>query len=172
MEANETYEHRTMFFFQAEADDPHGWGLDFERFARSLDEGFPQANSVLQEAGSSRARLAVWAQTDDGVEFSGIASVAGRDSVLIEDNSAAEAARFAMWLRQEVVPAGQRIVVGSEAALDAGLEGAGWLLPDGADRAGVEEALRQHLAEVHDADVASAYEAARAEGARREDSGP
>ncbi|WUH91651.1 hypothetical protein OG900_17095 [Streptomyces sp. NBC_00433] len=168
MAADDTYEHRTMFFFQSGEDDPHGWGLEFERFARCLGEGFPQANSVLQEAGSTRARLGIWAETDDGVEFSGMVSLGAQDTVLIEDNSAEEAARFVMWLRQEVVPAGRPIMVGSEAAIDAGLEAGDCRIPDDADAAGVADTLRRHLAQARAAEIAQACDDAAQEAEDRQ----
>lgn len=161
----------TFFLFYPPRGEPDGWNLDLAAFRESLLAGFPAAAGDFAGEGTRLPRMDFWARTDDDVEFDGLASVEGRDCVAVGDNTAAEAARFVVWLRAAVVPPSGAVRFSSRAAVEAGFDEREWSVPDGADRAGVEEALRQHLAEVHDADVASAYEAARAEGARREDSG-
>jgi hypothetical protein len=139
-------EQRTRFLFGAPVEDPHCWELDLEQFARSLCEGFPQADSGMHERGGGW--LSMWAETDDGVEFAGLADVTGRDTVLVENLSAAEASRFVVWLRAAIVPEGRPIAYNSEAGVDAGFDERDWLMPEGADRAGIEAALRGHLEEV------------------------
>lgn len=157
-----------FFLFYPPRDEPGGWNLDLAAFREALTAGFPGAYGDLAGEGTRLPRMDFWARTDDDVEFDGLASVEGRDCVAVGDNTVAEAARFVVWLRAAVVPQGAEIWFSSRAAVEAGFDEREWPVPAGADRAGVEAALRRHLADVHGAEVASAYEAARAEGDRWE----
>ena len=66
-----------------------------------------------------------------------------------------------VWTRRN------RVEDPADHAVEVGLDGRDWFIPEGADREGVATALRQHLEEIHEAEVAGAFEDAWAEAARR-----
>jgi hypothetical protein len=66
------------------------------------------------------------------------------------------------------MPVGRDICFSSEAAVDAGLDERYWPIPDGADRTGLLDALRRHVRDVHEVDVARAAEEAWKEAADRQ----
>lgn len=158
----------TLYIIVPPAGVPHAWGLELGAFGMAIREGFPSAGCRLKDAGSRDERLVFSATTEDGLTFEGNASVYARDCVTVKDVTPAEAARFVVWLRAAVVPESGEIWFTSRAAVDEGLDEREWQIPGGADRAGVEAALRGHLADVWEVEVAHARDSAFAEDARRD----
>lgn len=150
----DTDSYRTLFLFYPPRDDMHGWGLDLTVFRDALVSGFPEADGRFRDAAGQQPWLSFRALTDDDVAYEGLASVEGRDCVGVRDSVVAEAARFVVWLRAAVVPPSAPIWFSSRAAVEAGLDEREWPVPAGADRGGVEEALRLHVRDVQAAEAA------------------
>lgn len=157
----------TFYVFSPPAGDPHGWALELDAFMTALREGFPTAYDTPKPRGNVGESVFYVAETDDGITFEGTAGVTTKDRVGVWDVTAAEAARFVVWLRAAVVPDSAEIWFTSEAAIEEGLDEREWQIPVGADRGGVEAALRGHLADVFDAEIGHAHDDALAEDARR-----
>ncbi|MGW0882823.1 hypothetical protein [Streptomyces sp. NPDC002671] len=82
--------------------------------------------------------------TQDGIEFTGFASNEGRDTVVLTDNTADEAAVFIAWLRDSFLPSPDLIRFSSEPAVERGLE-TDWRMPAAADTASIAEELKHHI---------------------------
>ncbi|MHB9857987.1 hypothetical protein [Streptomyces sp. YIM S03343] len=89
-------EYQTTFLFYAPAETPGGWNLDLAAFTAALEAAFPEVRYETRQG--RQLRLSFWAVTEEGVEFTGFASNEGRDTVVLTDNTADEAAASARSL--------------------------------------------------------------------------
>ncbi|SED32390.1 hypothetical protein SAMN04490357_4498 [Streptomyces misionensis] len=135
-------EYQTTYLLYAPAKNPGGWNLDLSTFGEALEAAFAE---VRYEARQGRQfRLSFWAMTEEGIEFTGYASNEGRDTVLLADNTADEAAVFIVWLRDAFLPAPDLIRFSSEPAVEKGIE-TDWRMPATGDRSRIAEELKHHL---------------------------
>ncbi|GAA3139871.1 hypothetical protein [Streptomyces echinatus] len=135
-------EYRTTYLLYAPAKNPAGWNLDLPTFGTALDATFTDVRYETRQG--RQLRLSFWAVTDDGTEFTGFASNEGRDTVVLTDNTADEAALFITWLRDSLCPAPDLIRFSSEPAVERGIE-TDWRMPALADTANIAEELKHHL---------------------------
>ncbi|MFF3361045.1 hypothetical protein [Streptomyces misionensis] len=135
-------EYQTTYLLYAPAKNPDGWNLDLPAFGEALEAAFAE---VRYEARQGRQlRLSFWAMTEEGIEFTGYASNEGRDTVLLTDNTADEAALFIVWLRDVFLPAPDLIRFSSEPAVEKGIE-TDWRMPATGDRSRIAEELKHHI---------------------------
>ncbi|MFH9400089.1 hypothetical protein ACH4JS_09890 [Streptomyces sp. NPDC017638] len=135
-------EYQTTFLLYAPAKNPAGWNLDLAAFGAALDAAFAEVRYETRQG--RQLRLAFWAVTDEGIEFTGFASNEGRDTVVLVDNTAEEAAVFIAWLRDSYVASPDLIRFSSEPAVEAGIE-TDWRLPATGDTASIAEELKHHI---------------------------
>ncbi|GJF23980.1 hypothetical protein [Streptomyces sp. HO565] len=134
-------EYHTTYLLYAPAKNPHGWNLDLTAFGTALDAAFSDVRCETRQG--RRLRLSFWAVTEGGIEFTGFASNEGRDTIVLTDNTADEAAVFITWLRDSFLPSPDLIRFSSEPAVEAGVE-TDWRMPAGEDTARIAEELRHH----------------------------
>ncbi|WP_153813554.1 hypothetical protein [Streptomyces sp. SUK 48] len=138
-------EYRTAYLLYAPAESPAGWHLDPTTFGTALEAAFAE---VRHEARRGRLfRLVFWAMTEEGTGFTGSASNEGRDTVLLDDSTADEAAAFIAWLRDDFLPAPDLIRFSSEPAVEKGIE-TDWRVPANGDRSCIAEELKRHVSAV------------------------
>ena len=138
-------ECRTTYLLYAPAKNPGGWNLDLAAFGEALEAAFAEARYETRQG--RQVRLSFWAMTEEGMEFTGFASNEGRDTVLLADNTAAEAAVFIVWLRDSFLPAPDLIRFSSEPAVEKGIE-TDRRMPVNGDRSRITEELKHHLGDV------------------------
>ncbi|SOD91555.1 hypothetical protein [Streptomyces sp. Ag109_G2-15] len=107
-------EHQTTYLLYAPAKNPGGWNLDLAAFGAALEATFPEVRYETRQGG--QLRLSFWAVSEDGIEFTGFASNEGRDTVVLTDNTADEAAVFIAWLRDSFLPSPDLVRFSSEPA--------------------------------------------------------
>jgi hypothetical protein len=135
-------EYQTTFLLYAPAKNPGGWNLDLAAFAAALEAAFPEVRHETRQG--RQLRLSFWAVTEDGVEFTGFASNEARDTVVLADNTADEAAVFVAWLRDSFLPSPDLVRFSSEPAVEEGIE-TDWRMPASGDTARIAEELKQHI---------------------------
>ncbi|MEV7686431.1 hypothetical protein ACFW1F_22575 [Streptomyces bungoensis] len=135
-------EYQTTYLLYAPARNPAGWNLDLAAFGAALEAAFPVARYETQQG--RQLRLSFWAVTEDGIEFDGFATKEGRDTVLLTDNTAGEAAVFIAWLRDSFLPSPDLIRFTTEPAVERGIE-TDWRVPATGDTAGIAEELKHHI---------------------------
>ncbi|WP_157878522.1 hypothetical protein [Streptomyces chattanoogensis] len=112
---------RTMFIFSPPEGEPQGWGLTFASFADALQAKEPDAPVHAWSGHYTGETLSFQFGTSTGETAEGMVGVEP-NGVAIEDCTAAEAADFAGWLRQAIVPAGSGLMANIR-------EGVEWELP-------------------------------------------
>jgi hypothetical protein len=135
-------EYQTTYLLYAPAKNPDGWNLDLTAFGNALQAAFPEVRYETRQG--RQLRLSFWAVTEDGIEFTGFASNEGRDTVVLTDNTAAEAAVFIAWLRDSFLPSPDLIRFSSESAVEEGIE-TDWRMPAGGDTARITDHLKHHI---------------------------
>ncbi|MFE2103162.1 hypothetical protein [Streptomyces sp. NPDC059468] len=135
-------EYQTTYLLYAPAENPGGWNLDLAAFGAALEARFPEVRYETRQG--RQLRLSFWAVTEDGIEFTGFASNEGRDTVVLTDNTADEAAVFIAWFRDSVLPSPDLIRFSSEPAVEAGIE-TDWRMPASGDTTRIAEELKQHI---------------------------
>ncbi|MEV5508879.1 hypothetical protein [Streptomyces orinoci] len=98
---------RTTFIFGAPNETPRGWELSLEHFAAALLRRDPDAFTHMMSSPLLGDMLTFTFRTSEG-EREGNAGP-DPDGVGLNDCTAGEAAEFAQWLRQEIVPPGASI---------------------------------------------------------------
>lgn len=139
-------EYRTAYLLYAPAENPAGWRLDLTAFGAALEAAFAEVRHETRQG--RQFRLSFWAMAEEGIEFTGFASNEGRDTVLLEGNTADEAAVFIAWLREVFLPVPDLIRFSSEPAVEEGIE-TDWRLPVHGDRSCIAEVLKRHVRAVH-----------------------
>ncbi|GHE09167.1 hypothetical protein [Streptomyces alanosinicus] len=127
MEPEEIAELRTMFVFTP----PHGrsWGLAFEELQARLRERNPDTFTRVDDGGYGPVRGAsmIFGITLDDEGLEGLASLEP-EGVSVLDCNAHSAARFALWLRNNVAPADIPVMFNTGWGIEEGIEHT--LLPD------------------------------------------
>ena len=140
---------RTTFSFAAPADNAAAWPLRLDTFAARLSEGFRDAGTRAVSALGPRASeaLVFEVQLADGQWLSGLATTPFPDmgAVMVELASAAEAAEFAVWLRDRYAPAPELVEFTTEFAMESGVEGA-WPIPPDSTREDLARLFEEHIA--------------------------
>ncbi|MGV4988710.1 hypothetical protein ACVB8X_37625 [Streptomyces sp. NRAIS4] len=142
MEPEQIAELRTMYVFTP----PHGqsWGLTFEGLAERLRERNPEEFIRVDDGGGPiRGASMNFGITLDDEDLEGFALL-NPEGVSIFDCNAHLAARFALWLRNNVAPADVPVMFNTEWGIEEGLEPT--LLPD-ATRPRIVAAFVQHIEE-------------------------
>ncbi|MFG2604781.1 hypothetical protein ACGFT2_14700 [Streptomyces sp. NPDC048514] len=142
MEPEQIAELRTMFVFTP----PHGqsWGLSFETLAARLRERNPDEFIRIEDGGGPvRGAFMSFGITLDDQDLEGTARQAP-EGVSVLDCNAHLAARFALWLRNNVVPADVPIIFNTEWGIEEDIEDTP--LPD-ATRPRIVAAFVQHIEE-------------------------
>ncbi|MEU7044325.1 hypothetical protein AB0A77_25150 [Streptomyces varsoviensis] len=138
----------TTFSFAPPTDDALAWHLRLDDLAEKITQSFPGAFTQLQhELGPRDAdALSFAVPVSDGEWLEGLATTPyeGMGSVMVLDASAAEAAVFAVWLRDSFIPSPELIEFTSEFALNNG-DTATWKLPRSGPAGEIAEALQQHI---------------------------
>ncbi|MFF9024157.1 hypothetical protein [Streptomyces eurythermus] len=135
-------EYQTTFLLYAPAKNPAGWNLDLAAFGTALEAAFPEVRYETRQG--RQLRLSFWAVTDEGIEFTGFVSNEGRDTVVLVDTTAEEAAVFITWLRDSYVASPDLIRFSSEPAVEVGIE-TDWRLPATGDTARIADELKHHI---------------------------
>ncbi|MER7921325.1 MULTISPECIES: hypothetical protein [unclassified Streptomyces] len=135
-------EYRTAYLLYAPAENPAGWHLDPAAFGADLEAAFAEVRHETRQGRQSR--LSFWAMTEEGIEFTGFASGEGRDTVLLDENTADEAAVFIAWLRDAFLPAPDLFRFSSEPAVEKGIE-TDWHMSANGDRSHIAEELKSHV---------------------------
>ncbi|MEU2930586.1 hypothetical protein ABZ636_37010 [Streptomyces sp. NPDC007251] len=135
-------DYQTTYLLYAPAKNPASWNLDLAAFGAALDAAFPEVRYETRQG--RQLRLSFWVVTQDGIEFTGFASNEGRDTVLLADTTASEAAVFIAWLRDTFLPSPDLIRFSSESAVERGVE-TDWRMPAAADVASIAEELKHHI---------------------------
>ncbi|AJT62569.1 hypothetical protein T261_0880 [Streptomyces lydicus] len=135
---------RTMFIFSPPEGAPEGWGLTFAAFVDALRAKDPDALFHEWTGHYSGETLSFQFGTSSGDKAEGMVGVEP-NGVAIEDCNAAEAADFAGWLRQNIVPPDSGLIVNIR-------EGVEWELPavelPGSEVTGLEQSLVGHVERV------------------------
>ncbi|GAV40236.1 hypothetical protein [Streptomyces acidiscabies] len=146
-------EYRTTYLLYAPAKNPDSWNLDLAAFAAALGARFSDVRYETRQG--RQLRLSFWAVAEgegplyenpvhNGIAFDGFASNEGRDTVLLTDNTPAEAAVFIRWLRDTVLPSPELIRFTTEGAVEKGIE-TDWRMPADGDEGRIAEELRHHI---------------------------
>ncbi|SEE40023.1 hypothetical protein SAMN05216532_8095 [Streptomyces sp. 2231.1] len=135
-------EYQTTYLLYAPAKNPGGWNLDLAAFGAALEAAFPEVRYETRRG--RQLRLSFWAVSEDGIEFTGFASNEGRDTIVLTDNTADEAAVFIAWLRDSFLPSPDLIRFSSEPAVEEGIE-TDWRMPASGDTTRIAEELKQHI---------------------------
>ncbi|MFE6128527.1 hypothetical protein ACFQ6Q_09680 [Streptomyces sp. NPDC056437] len=139
---------RTTFSFAPPVDDAAAWHLRLDDLAASINEAFPGASTSWggDLGPRSDGALTFEVPLDAGVWLEGLATTPypGIGSVMVMRASAAEAARFALWLRDSFVPSPDLVQFTSELALNNGDDAHGILPPDGSVDE-IADTLQQHI---------------------------
>ncbi|MCZ1006878.1 hypothetical protein [Streptomyces lydicus] len=130
-------EFRTMFIFSPPEGAPQGWGLTFPSFTDALRTKEPGAVMETWSGQYTGETLSFQFGTSVGDTAEGMVGVEP-NGVAIEDCTAAEAADFAAWLQQAIVPAGSGLMVNIR-------EGVEWELPLVELRSGTVNELEECL---------------------------
>ncbi|MGW1053554.1 hypothetical protein [Streptomyces sp. NPDC001155] len=143
MEPEEVAELRTMFVFTP----PQGqsWGLTFEGLEARLRERNPDTFIRVDDGGDGPVRGAsmIFGITLDDEDLEGLASLEP-EGVSVLDCNAHLAARFALWLRNNVAPADTPVMFNTEWGIEEGIEHT--LVPD-ATRPRIVAAFVAHIQE-------------------------
>ncbi|WP_432141029.1 hypothetical protein [Streptomyces sp. bgisy084] len=135
---------RTMFIFSPPEGAPQGWGLTFPAFADALRAKEPEAVVEAWSGHYTGETLSFQFHTSRGEINEGMMGVEP-NGVAIEDCTAAEAADFASWLQQTIVPTDSGLMVNIR-------EGVEWELPLVELRSGtlteLEQCLLEHVGQV------------------------
>ncbi|MEV7159610.1 hypothetical protein [Streptomyces misionensis] len=148
MEPEQIAELRTMYVFTP----PNGqsWGLTYEGLESLLRERNPDEFIRVDDGadGPVSGSSMHFGITLDDEQLEGMALLSP-EGVSVKDCTAHSAARFALWLRSVVVPAGMAVVFNTEWGLEAGLQDAP--VPD-ATRPRIAAAFMEHLVQTGDLD--------------------
>ncbi|MFD4139950.1 hypothetical protein [Streptomyces sp. NPDC058572] len=139
---------RTTFSFAPPVDDAAAWHLRLDDLAAKITEAFPGSSTSLGGDLGPRSAdaLSFEVPLGDGLWLEGLATTPYPEigSVMVMQASAAEAARFAAWLRDSFVPAPDLVHFTSELALNNG-DDAYWVLPAHGSIDEIEQTLQQHI---------------------------
>ncbi|WP_346077793.1 MULTISPECIES: hypothetical protein [Actinomycetes] len=135
-------DYQTTYLLYAPAKDPNGWNLDLTAFGEALEAAFAEVRYETRHG--RQFRLSFWAMTEEGIEFTGFASNEGRDTVLLDDNTADEAAVFIAWLRDVFLPTPDLIRFSSEPAVEKGIE-TDWRMPANGEQSRIADELKHHI---------------------------
>ncbi|MFF8401760.1 hypothetical protein ACF06P_09015 [Streptomyces sp. NPDC015684] len=142
MEPEQIAELRTMFVFTP----PHGqsWDLTFDGLTAKLRERNPDEFIRVDDSGGSvRGASMTFGITLDDEDLEGMARLEPEGVALLDCN-AHLAARFALWLRNNLAPADVPVMFNTEWGIEEGLERT--LVPD-ATRPRIVAAFVQHIEE-------------------------
>ncbi|MEU0336543.1 hypothetical protein [Streptomyces sp. NPDC006193] len=148
MEPDEIAELRTMYIFTPPAG--HTWGLTYDSLEAVLRERDPDEFIRVDDGtdGPVHGSSMHFGITLDDEQLEGMALLSP-EGVSVKDCTAHTAARFVLWLRDNVVPAGMAVLFNTEWGTEAGLPDAP--VPD-APRPRIAAAFVEHLAETGDLD--------------------
>ncbi|MFI1399560.1 hypothetical protein [Streptomyces sp. NPDC020681] len=140
-------EIRTAFILHPPVDDAASWHMTVDGFVHALTQSFPGAFTKLR---TSRLRATdavdfeVEIETGIWVEGNAQTPVPECGVITLAAATAVEAAKFAMWVRDGLIPAPGLLRFSTGQAMEAGRDEE-WVLPavGGADV--VAQALLQHL---------------------------
>lgn len=137
MTSEDADDFRTMFMFSPPADQPQGWALTFAGFSEVLHAREAEAPSQQWSGAFSGETLSFVVTTSTGDKAEGMVGT-DPNGIAVEDCTPAEAAEFAHWLQQSVLPA--------EAEMRFNItEGVEWELPSIPLPRAEEEELRALL---------------------------
>ncbi|NUL05711.1 hypothetical protein HRW07_21250 [Streptomyces lunaelactis] len=139
---------RTTFSFAPPVNDAAAWHLQLDDLAAKITEAFPGASTSLGGDLGPRSAdaLSFEVPLGDGVWLEGLATTPYPEigSVMVMQASAAEAAQFAAWLRDSIVPSPYLVHFTSELALNNG-DDAYWVLPPHGSVDEIAQTLQQHI---------------------------
>ncbi|MFF3322501.1 hypothetical protein [Streptomyces sp. NPDC002889] len=139
---------RTTFSFAPPVNDAAAWHLQLNDLAAEIVEAFPGASTSLGGDLGPRSAdaLSFEVPLGGGLWLEGLATTPypGSGSVMVVQASAAEAARFAVWLRDSFVPAPDLVHFTSELALNSG-DDAYWVLAPHGSIDEIAQTLQQHI---------------------------
>ncbi|WNO71528.1 MULTISPECIES: hypothetical protein [unclassified Streptomyces] len=139
---------RTTFSFAPPVDDAAAWHLRLDDLAAGIVEAFPGASTSWGADLGPRSAEALTFEVPlgAGVWLEGLATTPCPEvgSVMVMHASAAEAARFALWLRDSFVPSPDLVRFTSEMALNNGDDAHGHLPPYGSVDE-IAQTLQQHI---------------------------
>ena len=120
MEPEEIAQLRTMYIFSPPAGE--SWGLTYESLEAKLRQRNPDEFIRVDDGsdGPVRGSSMHFGITLDDEQLEGMALLSP-EGVSVLDCTAGSAARFALWLKTDVVPAGMSIVFNTEWGLEAEL---------------------------------------------------
>ncbi|GGL03459.1 hypothetical protein [Streptomyces flaveus] len=148
MEPDEIAELRTMYVFTPP--DGQSWGLTYEDLESKLRERNPDEFIRIDEGfdGPVSGSSMHFGITLDEEQLEGMALLSP-EGVSVKDCTVGSAARFAVWLRNNVVPEGMAVMFNTEWGLEAELPDTP--VPD-ATRPRIAAAFMEHLVETGDLD--------------------
>ncbi|MGW1890114.1 hypothetical protein ACWCP6_07555 [Streptomyces sp. NPDC002004] len=148
MELDEIAELRTMYIFTPP--DGQSWGLTYEGLEAVLRERNPEEFVRVDDStdGPVSGTSMHFGITLDDEQLEGMALLSP-EGVSVKDCTAQSAARFVLWLRNNVVPAGMAVMFNTEWGAEADLPDTP--VPD-ATRPRIVAAFVAHLVETGDLD--------------------
>ncbi|MFE3497771.1 hypothetical protein [Streptomyces sp. NPDC059175] len=148
MEPEEIAELRTMYVFTPPSE--QSWGLTYESLAAKLRARNPEEFIRIDDGsdGPVSGSSMHFGITLDDEQMKGMALLSP-EGVSVKDCTVHSAARFAVWLRNNVVPAGMTVMFNTEWGLEAELPDTP--VPD-ATRPRIAAAFASHLEETGDLD--------------------
>ncbi|MET9426700.1 MULTISPECIES: hypothetical protein [unclassified Streptomyces] len=139
---------RTTFSFAPPVNDAAAWNLRLDDLAAKIVESFPGASTSFGEDLGPRSAdaLSFEVPLGDGVWLEGLATTPYPKigSVMVIQASAAEAARFAVWLRDSFAPSSDLVHFTSELALNNG-DDTYWVLPPHGSVDEIARTLQEHI---------------------------
>ncbi|MEU8567145.1 hypothetical protein AB0C51_02090 [Streptomyces pathocidini] len=136
-------EFETVFGFATPQRVPRGWDLSFDTFTEALRARDPEAFARRRVSPLNGESLLIGFSLPDTI-LEVIVKV-DPDGVVLMESTAAQAAGFAVWLRDNVVPEGAEVEFNVRPAVEAGLPNRP--LPTG-DASAVEEALLAYVSDI------------------------
>lgn len=148
MEPDEIAELRTMYIFAPPAG--QSWGLTYERLEAVLRERNPGEFVRVDEGtdGPVQGSSMHFGITLDDEQLEGMALLSP-EGVSVKDCTVGSAARFVVWLRNNVVPTGMAVMFNTEWGTEAELPDTA--VPD-ATRPRIAAAFMEHLVATGDLD--------------------
>ncbi|KUL23272.1 hypothetical protein [Streptomyces regalis] len=148
MEPEEIAQLRTMYIFSPPARE--GWGLTYESLEAKLRQRNPDEFIRVDDGsdGPVRGSSMHFGITLDDEQLEGMALLSP-EGVSVLDCTTGSAARFALWLKTDVVPTGMSIVFNTEWGLEAELPNTP--VPD-ATRPRIATTFTEHLVATGDLD--------------------
>ncbi|MCB5181574.1 hypothetical protein [Streptomyces antimicrobicus] len=141
---------RTNFAFYPPEEDQAAWGTTLESLERALRQAFPELTVEYRISGVHRLRVLDFEiELAPDVWIDGTAAMPRPEYafVTLTDVTADEAAVFARWLRDSVVPAPHLVRFASSLAMANGEQDT-WPLPAEGGVGEIVAELRRHLASV------------------------